>query len=81
MGFLSSLFKVLSNTANLAEKDITRKTNSYSSGYRSGSEKASQMSDEELYSSLKKAKENGISDWKRAGDVRAMANEYKNRKQ
>lgn len=80
MGFLSSLFNVASSAADAVERKMERDSSSFSRGYDRGAQRASSMSDDELRSSLKSAKENGISGWNRAGEVRAMADEYKNRK-
>ncbi len=79
MGFLGSLINALLGAANRVSSDVERKSDAYSSGYDRGANKASNMSDDELRSKLKKAKENGISGWKSAGQVRAMADEYKSR--
>lgn len=75
MGFWDKVYDVASRVSDVAE----RNSNEYSSGYEYGSNRASNMSNEELRSSLKRAKENGVSDWKSAGKTRAMADEYKRR--
>ena len=74
------LFDVLLNVANAVNDEGQRRAGRYRDGYESGAARASQMSDAELRASLKRAKENGFSDLKDAGRVRAMADEYKNRK-
>ena len=79
MGFLSKLGAALNSTANAVARDVERKSSDFNSGYNSGSSRASNMSDDELRSSLKRAHDNGISGWDNAGKVRAMADEYKRR--
>ena len=80
MGFLDVLSDMFSKTASTVERGVERNVDNYASGYEYGSKKASHMSNEELRSSLKRAKESGVSDWSSAGKVRAMADEYNNRK-
>lgn len=80
MSLLNFLANVASSAANTVAKDVERKSDDFETGYDHGAQRASRMTDEELRSSLKSAKENGVSDWKAAGRVRAMADEYKNRK-
>ena len=80
MGLFDILQEILFSVANTAKKDVERKTAKFDSGYQEGSRKASSMSDAELRSSLKNARENGFSSMKDAGGARAMADEYKNRK-
>ena len=80
MGLLDILFGALSKTASTVESGMAQNANKFSSGYDYGSKRASNMTDDELRSSLRRAKEDGISDWNSAGKVRAMADEYKNRK-
>ena len=75
MGFFDSLFNFLSKAENYAEQ----KSNSYSSGYGNGQRKVSNMSDTELRTSLKNSQNKDLSDFKRAGEVRAMVDEYKKR--
>ena len=81
MGLLDFLASVASSAANTVAKDMERKSNNFATGYDHGAQRASRMSDAELRSSLKRAKENGVSDWNSAGKVRAMADEYKRRKE
>ena len=73
MGFLGWLF-------NAIENNFEEKADRYSSGYGSGSNRASNMSNSELRDSIRRKVDGGVSDWKTAGEVRAMADEYKNRK-
>lgn len=73
MGILRS---ILGAVANNIEDNADR----YSSGYDRGSGRASNMSDRELRDSIKRKVDNGVSDWRTAGEVRAMVDEYKNRK-
>lgn len=75
MGFLDKLLDIASNISDAAE----RNSDEYSSGYEYGSKRASNMSDAELRSNLKRAKEGGVSDWNSAGKTRAMVDEYKRR--
>ena len=65
MGFLDKLLS-------FADK----KMDEYSSDYARGSERASRMTDEELRTSLRNARENGNSS---IGKTRAMVDEYKRR--
>ena len=76
MGFFNSLFNVVLRAKDVAERNAS----SYSSGYNYGSERASRMSNEELSSSINRAKNNGVSGWSQAGNTRAMIDEYNNRK-
>ena len=80
MGLFDFLSNVASTAANTVARDMEKKSNNFATGYDHGSERASRMNDDELRSALKRAKENGVSDWKSAGNVRAMADEYKRRK-
>ena len=80
MGLFDILEAILSSAINTTKRDVERKTARFDSGYQEGSRKASSMSDAELRSSLKNARENGFSSMKDAGSARAMADEYKNRK-
>lgn len=79
MGFFSALFNFLTGASDAVRRDYERKSSEYSSGYSYGSERASGMSDDELRSELRRAKENGISGMKNAGKTRAMIDEYKDR--
>ena len=80
MGIIGSLLNALFNAATTVSDEMDHRSDNFSTGYDHGAKRASQMSDAELRASLKRAKENGVSDWKSAGSVRAMADEYKNRK-
>ena len=73
MGILGSIF-------NAVMDNLDKNADRYDSGYSSGSYRASNMSDDELRDSLKRKANNGVSDWKSAGEFKAMANEYKRRK-
>ena len=73
MGILGSIFDAILGT-------LDNNADIYDSGYRSGSYRASNMSDDELKDSLKRKANNGVSDWRSAGEFKAMAKEYKNRK-
>lgn len=79
MGILGSLFNILLGAADTVERGMERNADRFGDGYDRGTQRASQMSDAELRSRLKNAKENGVSDWGEAGKVRAMADEYKRR--
>ena len=80
MGIIGSILNALFSAAGVVEKEMGKRGDDFASGYDYGSQRASRMSDKELRDSLKRASENGVSDWKSAGKVRAMADEYKNRK-
>ncbi len=73
MGILGSIFRAVLDTA---ESNSDR----YYSGYDKGSQKASGMSDDELRDSLRRKVNNGVSDWRSAGELKAMKDEYENRK-
>ena len=73
MGILGSIFDAILGT-------LDNNTDRYDSGYSSGSYRASNMSDDELKASLKRKADNGVSDWRSAGEFKAMTNEYKKRK-
>ncbi|MBP3634443.1 MAG: hypothetical protein J6J43_07710 [Oscillospiraceae bacterium] len=79
MGFFDTLGRIASSVANSAANSMADKADRYSSGYARGSERAGDMSTAELRESLRRAKDSNLSDWKKAGEVRAMADEYKNR--
>ena len=69
MGILGSLLDAIFGAASVVERDMNRKADDFGSGYDRGSARASRMSDDELRASLKRAKENGVSDWKSAGQA------------
>lgn len=73
MGILGSIFRAILTTAE-------NNTDRYYSGYDQGSQKASRMSDDELRDSLRQKANNGVSDWRSAGQFKAMKDEYENRK-
>lgn len=73
MGILGSIFNAVLNT-------LDNNADRYDSGYDSGSCRASNMSDDELENTLRRKANNGFSDWRSAGEFKAMANEYKKRK-
>ena len=79
MGFFDALRNVASKMSDAGERYVERQTNDYRSGYDIGRDIASSMSDNELRSELKRAKDNGISGMKNAGKTRAMLDEYKER--
>ena len=79
MGLLGALGRIASFAASAVADSISEKMSNYSDGYDRGSQRAADLSTEELRASLQRAKDNGVSDWKSAGKVRAMADEYKNR--
>ena len=73
MGILGFIVNALLN-------DFNSSVDKFDSGYGSGYHKATSMSDAELKKSLQNKAKNGVSDWKSAGECRAMADEYKRRK-
>ena len=79
MGFFSSLLSAASKVADAGERYVEKQSNDYYSGYDRGRNRASSMSDSELRSELKRAKDNGISGMRSAGQTRAMLDEYKRR--
>ena len=80
MGFFDSLLNKAREMADAGERYVERQADDYYRGYDSGSERASSMSDSELRSQLRHAKENGISGGMNgAGKTRAMLDEYNRR--
>lgn len=79
MGFFNSLLSKAQEMVDAGERYVERQSDDYYRGYDSGSERASSMSDSELRSQLRSAKENGISGMNNAGKTRAMLDEYQKR--
>lgn len=79
MGFFDSLLNKAHEMVDAGERYVERQADDYYRGYDSGSERASSMSDSELRSQLRSAKENGISGMNNAGKTRAMLDEYQRR--
>lgn len=79
MGFFSTLLSMLTKAADNSSRYVRQQSDDYYSGYDRGAQQASKMTDDELKSELRRAKENGVSGMGNAGKTRAMADEYKNR--
>ena len=77
MGLIGSLFGLIFN---IVETSITQKKDEYDSGYTRGTSRASQMSDEELRSSMQRIRQSKNLDMNRSGQYRAMEDEYNRRK-
>ncbi len=80
MGFLSKAFDVVSHVNDMMQNDFENKADKFTSGYASASYRASGMTDDELRSAMRRKADSGLSDFRTAGEFKAMSDEYKKRK-